>query len=240
MHTRAAALEEASRSRRGAFLGNQHLHLGLPLAHLEEVVEGLLGREVGARRPLRAGLIELQPERVAQDVLGLLDRVCNDADVVDVHEAHGQQTMNQPPGVHLIVGGYPPGSTAGHDMDDVRLRLLAELSGLDGHPATVSSDYANLDRWLPPARLLVTYVAGPVPSDEDHAHLRSWLEAGGRWLALHGTSGGEGGGGGSGGGAARGGGGPGHPPPPRGVFLHHPPPQRPPPARGRPPPPPPP
>jgi type 1 glutamine amidotransferase len=76
-------------------------------------------------------------------------------------------------------------------MDDVRLRLLSELGRLDGHPTTVSSDYANLDRWLPPARLLVTYVAGPVPSDDDHAHLRSWLDAGGRWLALHGTSGGK-------------------------------------------------
>ncbi len=93
--------------------------------------------------------------------------------------------------MHLVVGGYPAGSTAGHDMDYVRLRLLGELAGLDGHHATVSSDYADLDRWLAPARLLVTYVAGPVPSDEDHAQLRGWLEGGGRWLALHGSSGGK-------------------------------------------------
>jgi uncharacterized protein len=99
--------------------------------------------------------------------------------------------MNRPSGVHLIVGGYPAGSPAGHDMDYVRLRLLGELAGLEGHHTTVSSDYAGLDRWLAPARLLVTYVAGPVPSDDDHAALRSWLEAGGRWLALHGTSGGK-------------------------------------------------
>jgi hypothetical protein len=76
-------------------------------------------------------------------------------------------------------------------MDYVRLRLLGELAGLDGIHTTVSSDYADLDRWLPPARLLLTYVAGPVPSEDDHAHLRSWLEAGGRWVALHGTSGGK-------------------------------------------------
>src|SRR4051812_41032589 len=99
--------------------------------------------------------------------------------------------MNVPQGVHLIVGGYPPGSTAGNDMDGVRLRILNELAGLDGHHTTVASDYAGLDRWLAPARLLVTYVAGPVPTDDDHAVLRSWLEAGGRWLALHGTSGGK-------------------------------------------------
>ena len=94
-------------------------------------------------------------------------------------------------GVHLIVGGYPPGRPAGHDMDYVRLRLLTELARADEVLTTVSSDYADLDRWLPPARLLVTYVAGPVPSEADHAHLRAWLEAGGRWLALHGTSGGK-------------------------------------------------
>ena len=99
--------------------------------------------------------------------------------------------MSRPPGVHLVVGGYPPGSPAAHDMDFVRRRLLDELAALDGTHTTVSSDYAGLDRWLPPARLLLTYVAGPIPSDEDHAHLRSWLEAGGRWVALHGTSGGK-------------------------------------------------
>jgi hypothetical protein len=76
-------------------------------------------------------------------------------------------------------------------MDFVRLRLLHELAAFDDRCTTVSSDYANLETWLGPARLLVTYVAGPVPSEEDHAHLRSWLEAGGRWLALHGTSGGR-------------------------------------------------
>lgn len=99
--------------------------------------------------------------------------------------------MNRPSGVHLIVGGYPPGSPAAHDMDYVRMRLLGELAAHEGRHTTVSSDYANLDRWLPPAGLLLTYVAGPVPSDDDHAHLRSWLEAGGRWVALHGTSGGK-------------------------------------------------
>src|SRR5829696_4801184 len=103
----------------------------------------------------------------------------------------GRQAMNQPSGVHLIVGGYPPGSPAAHDMDYVRLRLLEELAGQDGRHTTVSSDYADLGRWLPSARLLLTYVAGPVPSEDDRAHLRSWLEAGGRWLALHGTSGGK-------------------------------------------------
>ena len=99
--------------------------------------------------------------------------------------------MKTPSSVHLIVGGYPPGSPAAHDMDYARLRLLHELATFDHRCTTVSSDYADLDRWLAPAALLVTYVAGPAPSEADHAHLRSWLEGGGRWLAFHGTSGGK-------------------------------------------------
>lgn len=97
-------------------------------------------------------------------------------------------------GVHLIVGGYPPGSPAAHDMDYVRLQLLNELAASPaaaGRHTTVSSDYGGLDRWLAPASLLVSYAAGPVPTDDEHAALRAWLEAGGRWLALHGSSGGR-------------------------------------------------
>jgi hypothetical protein len=99
--------------------------------------------------------------------------------------------MKTPSTIHLVVGGYPPGSPAAHDMDYARRCLLHELAAFPDRYTTVSSDYADLDRWLAPAGLLVTYVAGPVPSDEDHAQLRSWLEAGGRWLALHGTGGGK-------------------------------------------------
>ena len=44
---------------------------------------------------------------------------------------------------------------------------------------------------LPDCHFLVTYVAGPVPSEEDNAYIQNWLSSGGRWLALHGTSGGK-------------------------------------------------
>ena len=36
-------------------------------------------------------------------------------------------THPQPVRVHLIVGGFPPGSPAGHDMDYARLRILQLL-----------------------------------------------------------------------------------------------------------------
>ncbi len=39
--------------------------------------------------------------------------------------------------------------------------------------------------------MLITYVAGPYPDDAQNAFIRGWIEAGGRWLALHGTSGGK-------------------------------------------------
>ena len=92
---------------------------------------------------------------------------------------------------HLIVGGFPPGTAAGHDMNYARLRLLGILEQNPAIYTTVTNDYSDLARWLPETRLLVTYVAGPYPDDEQNQQLRGWLEAGGRWLALHGTSGGK-------------------------------------------------
>jgi type 1 glutamine amidotransferase len=91
---------------------------------------------------------------------------------------------------HVIAGGFPPGSSAGHDHDYARLRLLTMLAERE-IPASVANDFADLQKWLPVSRLLVTYVAGPYPDAEQCGRLQSWLEAGGHWLALHGTSGGR-------------------------------------------------
>lgn len=91
---------------------------------------------------------------------------------------------------HVVAGGFPPGSSAGHDHDFARLRLLSLLAERQV-PASVANDFADLERWLAVSRLLISYVAGPYPNAEQCALLRSWLEAGGHWLALHGTSGGR-------------------------------------------------
>lgn len=94
------------------------------------------------------------------------------------------------PRAHVIAGGFPPGSSAGHDHDYARLRLLGLLA--ERHvPASVGNDFADVEKWLPVSRLLISYVAGPYPSGEQCARLKAWLEAGGHWLALHGTSGGR-------------------------------------------------
>ena len=91
---------------------------------------------------------------------------------------------------HLIAGGFPPGSAAGHDHDYARLRLLGLLAERE-IPASVANDFADLEKWLAVSRLLITYVAGPYPDAAQSRALQQWLEAGGRWLALHGTSGGR-------------------------------------------------
>jgi type 1 glutamine amidotransferase len=55
----------------------------------------------------------------------------------------------------------------------------------------VANDFADVEKWLPVSRLLITYVAGPYPDAAQCRAIRGWLEAGGRWLGLHGTSGGR-------------------------------------------------
>jgi uncharacterized protein len=96
----------------------------------------------------------------------------------------------RPDRAHLIAGGFPPGSMAGHDHDYARLRLLALLADAEV-PASVAGDFADIEKWLPTSRLLITYVAGPYPDSAQSAALQQWIEAGGHWLGLHGTSGGR-------------------------------------------------
>jgi uncharacterized protein len=99
-------------------------------------------------------------------------------------------TEMNPARAHLITGGFPPGSMGGHDHDYARLRLLGLLAEQD-IPASVANDFADVEKWLPVSRLLITYVAGPYPDAAQCGAIQKWLEAGGHWLGLHGTSGGR-------------------------------------------------
>ncbi len=99
--------------------------------------------------------------------------------------------MNEAIRAHVIAGGFPPGRMAGHDHDYARLRILEQLKERDHVHTTVSGDYTDIEKWLSECRLLVTYVAGPFADEQGNTVLRQWLEAGGRWLALHGSSGGK-------------------------------------------------
>jgi len=93
-------------------------------------------------------------------------------------------------GAHLVAGGFPPGSSAGHDHDHVRLRLLTLLYDA-GVQSSVAGDYADVDKWLAVSRLLITYTAGPYPNTAQCTAIGNWLREGGHWLALHGTIGGR-------------------------------------------------
>ncbi len=95
-----------------------------------------------------------------------------------------------PARAHVVAGGFPPGSDAGHDHDFARLRLLELLAEMET-PASVSNDFRDVESWLPVSRLLITYTAGPYPDPGQSRAIRSWLEDGGRWVGLHGTSGGR-------------------------------------------------
>jgi uncharacterized protein len=91
---------------------------------------------------------------------------------------------------HVIAGGFPPGAPAGHDHDYARLRLLEFLYEKEV-PASVSNDFSDVEAWLTRSKLLITYVAGPYPDEGQNRAIRQWLEDGGCWLALHGTTGGR-------------------------------------------------
>lgn len=98
--------------------------------------------------------------------------------------------MTEPARVHLIAGGFPPGSLAGHDQDYARLRLLGLLAEREIQ-ASVANDFSDVEKWLAVSRLLITYVAGPYPDAAQCRAIQQWLDAGGHWLGLHGTSGGR-------------------------------------------------
>ena len=97
---------------------------------------------------------------------------------------------DKPRRAHLITGGFPPGSAAGHDHDHARLRLLGLLAEQEV-AASVGNDFTDVAKWLPVSRLLISYVAGPYPDAAQCQAMRAWMEAGGRWIGLHGTSGGR-------------------------------------------------
>jgi type 1 glutamine amidotransferase len=74
-----------------------------------------------------------------------------------------------------------------HDIDYARLELLKLLMEHPHVRTTVAADYSGLER-LDQCRFLVTYTCDLLPTKEQAKQLRAWLEAGGKWLALHGTN----------------------------------------------------
>ncbi|MFT6834298.1 MAG: type 1 glutamine amidotransferase [Francisellaceae bacterium] len=74
-----------------------------------------------------------------------------------------------------------------HDMDFARLELL-KLLGEHMHIRVKVSDSFNDIDAICDSDFLITYTCNVVPSSEQTKKLKAWLNAGHRWLALHGTN----------------------------------------------------
>jgi type 1 glutamine amidotransferase len=74
-----------------------------------------------------------------------------------------------------------------HDFDFARRELLAILGTNDRIKTAVFNDY-DTGGGLDVADMLVTYTCDVRPSDEQQEELASFVDRGGRWLALHGTN----------------------------------------------------
>jgi len=74
-----------------------------------------------------------------------------------------------------------------HDIDHARLEILRLLAEHPQIRTTVACDYSGLER-LDQCRFLITYTCDLMPTPEEAAQLRAWMERGGKWMALHGTN----------------------------------------------------
>ena len=83
--------------------------------------------------------------------------------------------------VHFVAAGKY------HDIDFARLEILKLLAEHAHIRTSVASDYADLDR-LAACDVLLTYTCDLLPTPEQTAALRTWVEGGGKWFALHGTN----------------------------------------------------
>lgn len=81
----------------------------------------------------------------------------------------------------LICGGV------WHDFDFARLELLKLLAEDPRVRTRVFEDYSNIEA-IRAADILITYTCDVTPPLSAQEALRDWLEAGGRWYALHGTN----------------------------------------------------
>lgn len=74
-----------------------------------------------------------------------------------------------------------------HDVDFARRQLLDLLGEHDHVRVRVDAGYEDTST-LDDATFLVSYTCDVRPSEPAQRAIRSWVERGGRWLALHGTN----------------------------------------------------
>src|SRR5690242_6282840 len=74
-----------------------------------------------------------------------------------------------------------------HDIDFARLEILKLLAEDERVRVRIFEDYSNVAA-IRESDFLVTYTCDVIPSLEEQEALRSYVEGGGRWYALHGTN----------------------------------------------------
>jgi type 1 glutamine amidotransferase len=83
--------------------------------------------------------------------------------------------------VTLVAGGKY------HDIDFARLELLKLLAEHDEFRVRVQPDYEDHSA-ITSAPILVSYTCDVRPSADAQQAISTWVEGGGRWVALHGTN----------------------------------------------------
>lgn len=83
--------------------------------------------------------------------------------------------------VTLVAGGMY------HDIDFARLELLKLLAEHEDFRVRVQPDYEDTEA-ITAGSILVSYTCNVRPTEAAQRAIRSWVEGGGRWLALHGTN----------------------------------------------------
>lgn len=89
--------------------------------------------------------------------------------------------QNHPVNGYLVCGGLY------HDMDYARVELLKLLGEHERIRMRVAEDYRDCSG-IAAADFLITYTCDVIPKSAEQGALRSFLGAGRRWLALHGTN----------------------------------------------------
>jgi len=93
--------------------------------------------------------------------------------------------MSSTPGrridVTLVAGGKY------HDIDFARRELLTLLGEHEEFRVRVQPDYEDT-AGIEKSSVLVSYTCDVRPSEKAQTEIRSWVEKGGRWVALHGTN----------------------------------------------------
>ncbi len=74
-----------------------------------------------------------------------------------------------------------------HDIDFARLELLKLLAEHESVRVEVAANYHDIDA-IAESDFLVTYTCNLVPSEDEQAALKAYVESGKKWFALHGTN----------------------------------------------------